>query len=164
MSKDRRAYHAAYRLANPEKAKVRREKFLAAHPGKDAEYSATYRQRHPNRRKASTAAYRAENLEAERITHAKWASANKGRLAAKAAGRRAQKIQATPAWVNWEEIAAIYADAQARTAATGQPYHVDHIVPLKSKLVCGLHCPANLRVIPGVENLTKGNRSWPDMP
>ena len=28
---------------------------------------------------------------------------------------------------------------------TGQRWEVDHIVPIKSKLVCGLHCASNLR-------------------
>ena len=41
--------------------------------------------------------------------------------------------------------------------------HVDHTVPLKSKLVCGLHCEANLRLLPGRENQAKSNRIWPDM-
>lgn len=36
-------------------------------------------------------------------------------------------------------------------------WHVDHIIPLKGKVVCGLHVWNNFAVIPMVENLRKGN-------
>jgi len=44
-----------------------------------------------------------------------------------------------------------------RNKLTGFAWHVDHIVPLKGKNVCGLHLWTNLAVIPKVENLRKGN-------
>jgi hypothetical protein len=77
--------------------------------------------------------------------------------------RRRRHQTATPAWASKTAIRAIYAEASARSKS-GVPYEVDHIVPLISHLVCGLHCEANLQVIPMLENKRKNNRSWPDMP
>ena len=39
-----------------------------------------------------------------------------------------------------------------------QNFHVDHIIPLKGKNVCGLHVENNLRIIDGLSNMKKGNK------
>jgi len=77
--------------------------------------------------------------------------------------RRAEKL-ATPAWIDRKAVAARFVEAQYRTAKTGLLYSVDHIVPLRHPLVCGLHVQGNLRVIPLDENTRKSNLTWPDMP
>ena len=40
---------------------------------------------------------------------------------------------------------------------------IDHLVPLNSEKVCGLHVQDNLRCISEQINMKKGNRYWPDM-
>lgn len=45
-----------------------------------------------------------------------------------------------------------------REEITGFAWHIDHIVPLNHKKVCGLHNGYNLQVVPAKWNLTKGNR------
>ena len=82
---------------------------------------------------------------------------------AKCAKRRAAKLQASVAWADKDKMAVFYEMAQRLTELTGIVHHVDHIVPLVSEKVCGLHNEFNLQVLPGVENLKKHNRHWPDM-
>jgi hypothetical protein len=67
------------------------------------------------------------------------------------------KKEAIPPWVDHGQIKQIYLEARRMTELTGVRYHVDHIVPLKSPFVCGLHCQQNLRVITAEENWRKGN-------
>jgi len=52
----------------------------------------------------------------------------------------------------------LYLKAQELTKIAGQRYVVDHIIPLISEAVCGLHVPWNLRVITQEENLKKSNK------
>lgn len=79
--------------------------------------------------------------------------------AAKAAKRRAAKLQRTPFWdPDTHLIPQLYQVAAMYTRESGQPWHVDHILPLQGKKVSGLHVYANLRVIPGEENIKKSNK------
>jgi hypothetical protein len=84
---------------------------------------------------------------------------NPERAKANKARHRAAKLRATPAWANRDEITAIY----KTSIALGPGFHVDHIVPLQGKTVCGLHCEANLQIIPSSVNISKHNRHWPHM-
>jgi len=96
--------------------------------------------------------------------HAEWAFKNKDKRRATSAKRKAARLQATPAWADHSAIALVYAEAMRKQEETGVRQHVDHIVPLQSRLVCGLHVAANLQVIEGADNEGKRNRWWPDMP
>jgi hypothetical protein len=73
------------------------------------------------------------------------------------AKRRSNIKRATPVWHETEEIMLLYKNAKDRSLNEGIEYHVDHDIPLVHELVCGLHCLANLRIIPKIENLQKHN-------
>lgn len=45
-----------------------------------------------------------------------------------------------------------------RALATGFEWHIDHMIPLRGSLACGLHCGLNLQVIPSYINLYKNNK------
>jgi len=75
--------------------------------------------------------------------------------------RKRRHRDATPRWITAEQKLAMremYLQAQKITKITGERYVVDHIIPLISPEVCGLHVPWNLRVITQDENLKKSNK------
>lgn len=117
-----------------------------------------------SRHNKKTKLWASSNKEKHAESVAKWAKANLPKRNQCCAARRASKKSATPPWGNEFFMDEIYDLAKRRTKVTGFKWHVDHIVPLQSKLVCGLHVEHNLQVIPASENLSKHNRLWPDMP
>ena len=101
-----------------------------------------------------------KNRESVNQYNNEWRKKNPHKHAAKEAKRRALKNKATPAWLtdcDKAHILRFYKLAALMGEITGQKYHVDHVVPLKGKNVCGLHVPNNLRVIPAKDNLEKSN-------
>ena len=90
---------------------------------------------------------------------------NRAIMNAIAAKRRARKLEATPSWLsnqNFEAIKEFYKEAKRLEDLFGGLYHVDHIVPLQGKSVCGLHVPWNLQVLTASENYSKSNKLMQD--
>ncbi len=77
------------------------------------------------------------------------------------AKRRSTKLNATPSWANLKEIKAIYKKAAQLNKTTQTKWHVDHIDPLQSALVCGLHVTENLQILPASMNCSKSNKFRP---
>ena len=94
----------------------------------------------------------------------RWKKNNLANGSANAMKRFATQLSATPKWANKKYVDLFYVIAKEEEARTGRKCQVDHMVPLRSKIVCGLHNEFNLQVMFAKDNNSKGNRYWPDMP
>lgn len=137
-----REYHKAYRLI---------------HRAKKQAYDAEWAKKNPEKIAMRGARYRAKNKERDAARKRAYRLANKEKVNALSAYHRALRLQATPKWANKFFISEAYHLATLRTKMFGFPWHVDHVIPLKSYVVCGLHVESNLQVIPGRQNQSKGN-------
>ena len=117
------------------------------------------RQRKWRRQNAErVAAHREKTRPRRRAQKRNWYKNNPSKANAMAARRRAARLQRTPAWADPQAIARFYAQARLMTIVTGWPHHVDHIVPLRGRSVCGLHVESNLQILPDDENIEKSNK------
>lgn len=126
-----RAQEKARRLANPEKDRAKARKYYYAHK------------------------------ELELARQKEWRIANKGIINAHTGKRKAARLQRTPNWLtdfDKLKMECYYSIAAMLTRVNNEPWHVDHVLPLRGKTVSGLHVPSNLQVLRGVENMRKGNR------
>ncbi len=136
-------------------------------------YMKVWREKNKAQLAEKVAAFNKANPELIAERNRKHYEANKARLIEKkllqrrcnpARHREAQRKrdmhirQATPAFGDPAEIRNAYIEAEYFQM------EVDHIVPIKSKLVCGLHVEFNLQLLTSSANARKGNRTWPDMP
>ena len=164
-----------WRKNNPEKRKEHHRKDREKNADYYLNYAREYHNTNRDELNAKRRQRRLDNIEDERATSVEWGRKNKDKkrsinrthyqnnkekyrqwaLVAQNK-RRCAKINATPAWTDHNKIADIYTEAHRLGL------HVDHIVPLVSELVCGLHTHQNLQMLTPEENRSKGNRWWPD--
>jgi len=125
---------------------------------KKLQYCATlYKEKSDEFKQRSQLDYLA-NKQSRASTKSQWKQNNKNKIAFYNANRRASEKNATPLWADLNQIQEFYDTANGLSMLTGIWYHVDHIIPLTSKKVCGLHTQGNLQVIPAKENLSKHNK------
>lgn len=161
---ERNAQNKKWRDEHPDEFRDMVYAWNAAHPEQAAANRAAWADANPEKIRAATDMYQRENPVKVAAQRARSIKKHSARVNATNARRQARKLQATPKWANEFFIEEIYALAKLRTELTGFEWQVDHIVPLRSKKVSGLHWEGNLQVIPAKVNMQKGNRYWPDMP
>lgn len=89
-----------------------------------------------------------------------WKARNPELVQASANAWKRRARHATPKWLTPEhkiQIRAMYLAARDLTRRTGVKHVVDHIVPLRSEIVCGLHVPWNLQILTHTANCAKSN-------
>lgn len=93
-----------------------------------------------------------------------WLKENPDINRANSSARRALQRNAVPSWVDSRAVQLIYSKAIEMSGLLNVRLTVDHVVPIKSPYVCGLHVQDNLQLLSFSDNAAKGNRFWPDMP
>jgi hypothetical protein len=154
-----KACNRQYRLANKDRISAYREQNREYYRAKNQEWRALNPDLVAQRNAAQYYANRDESIRRVRD----WQRANPDKHCEIQVRRYASVKSSQPAWADRLAIAAVYKTA-AQIRRSGFDVHVDHIVPLRSKIVCGLHVQHNLQIIDRRINLIKNNRQWPDMP
>jgi hypothetical protein len=155
------AYHKSYREANPERCKAR----SLAYRTNNSELVKTQKREFYLRNRealiAKGAEWQRKNPDKVAARNAKWKKANPDKVTVQTIRRLEHIKRATPAWANEFFIEEAYHLAKVRAEKLGGKWHVDHIIPLRGKLVCGLHVENNLQVIPAKVNLLKNAKFQP---
>ena len=142
----------AYYAANTELMKARSSAYYAANKENAASTNAVYRASHREAILTGKAADYLENRDARLARCAAYKKEKPWVANSSKAKRRATQLLATPAWADLDAIKDVYIEAAY------MQLHVDHIVPLQGKTVCGLHVSNNLQLLTASENSKKHNK------
>jgi hypothetical protein len=138
-------------LKNKEQIKEYRKLYYLNNKEKLKEYSRQYRLDNKEKIKEKDKLFYLNNKEKIKKVNRLY-RLNKPHIhSALSAKRRAVKLKATPRFANLKKIKEIYMNCP-------KGYHVDHIVPLQGKNVCGLHVEWNLQYLTPLENSFKSNK------
>lgn len=163
-AKKRCAYAKAWADANPERKKASKDAWYARNAESERQKSRSAYWRDPERSRQKAREWQRNNRERAAANNRDRLRRNPGIARAYQVAREQAVARAIPAWANKFFISEAYRLARLRKEVCGGEWHVDHIVPLRGRTVCGLHVEHNLQVITGSANVKKNNVWWPDMP
>jgi hypothetical protein len=123
---------------------------------KTTEVQNEWRRQHKDRVAKHKRKWNENNADAIKLKNRNYRKNNKAAVLSSTRARQLKKKMATPAWAELDKIKQVYLEAARLTEQTGIKHHVDHIIPISSLVVCGLHVHGNLQIITAEENVKKG--------
>ena len=151
-TKDGHCYHCKACLS------ARAVAWAKAHPDKRAEHRKRWRDNNLELAREIEKRSYEDNREQRLQSKREYAAANRPRYVHYTQKRKIAQGRATPNWADHAAIIQIYEQCAAATKETGVMHHVDHIVPLQGRDVCGFHVQNNLQILPADVNRRKANK------
>jgi hypothetical protein len=143
----RRIHDKTYYWKDPAKTRNRVVAYGAKNRELQASKAADYRQRRSPEQMAA-------DRERAKLKSREWRKNNPSHRNFLKKQYVAVKSSRVPKWADRDKILWYY-----KNCPSG--WHVDHIIPLRGKNVCGLHVETNLQWLPAIENMRKNNRMLP---
>lgn len=155
----RRAYNARYYQENAERLRQWNIEYYQRTRDERLERRRRYYEENREKHREQSARWRELNPEAARRIGREWVKRNRASMNARHARYRAQRALATPVWADHDKMNEMYGIAAAWNSIWPEdPVHVDHVVPIRGKRVCGLHVHTNLQILRAVDNIRKNAR------
>jgi len=145
------ARQRAWHKKNPNKAKEYHQKYHA--------YQVEYARKNRKRISERGRIWKENNRLRVKTKSAEYAASHRAELNARWMLRRIQKLRTSKfETLNNDAVLFYYKLSELVQRWTGVDHDVDHIIPIIGKTVSGFHVSGNLRVMPSIDNLSKGNR------
>jgi hypothetical protein len=146
-------YYSSCRDCNKKAWKANYKNIAEKHRAKNKKYA----EDNQEKIKAYQAEYYKNNREELHEKTKRWREENRGWANSLRTFSKPRYKKATPVWADRQAINQFYIEAAGLTDLTGIQFHVDHIIPIKGKNVCGLHVETNLQVLVWIDNNRKHN-------
>lgn len=146
-----------YREDNRELILKRKALYREQNKDKINDYAKSYRVKNRDAINQKLRVDAHKNPEKYRNRRRRYVEKNRVRVRSLDRAKKLRRMKRTPAWADIDHIHEFYEARECIQNATGECYHVDHIIPLQGEFVSGLHVPGNLQIIRAKRNLKKHN-------
>lgn len=144
-------YNKKYREENPEKVKELKKNWYYKDPSKTKERNRGYYLDNIEYKQKYASEYNKTEVHKNCIKKYRKKPETKKKSVIRTRNRRLAKLKRTPVWADLKAIQDFYMNCP-------KGMQVDHIIPLRGKIVSGFHIVENLQYLTPYQNNKKGNR------